>query len=136
MVLLSGYEVIKEAFEKPEFAGRPSIGPFLVLAGKEKWGLVVSEGQNWAEQRRFALRHLRDFGFGKKSMEGAILENASDFINVLKSKKGSPISTERMLSLVVLSALWEIIAGEKLAIDDPRAQDALNRISRYAQKSF
>ncbi|CAG7713296.1 unnamed protein product, partial [Allacma fusca] len=28
-------------------------------------GVVSSSGQEWVEQRRFTLRHLRDFGFGK-----------------------------------------------------------------------
>ncbi len=31
-------------------------------------------GDVWKEQRRFTLRHLRDFGFGKASMEDIIIE--------------------------------------------------------------
>ncbi len=36
-------------------------------------GLVYSSGSEWSEQRRFALRTLKDFGFGKKSMEELIV---------------------------------------------------------------
>lgn len=126
MVVLSGYETIKEAYDKPEFSGRPSLGPILLIAGKEKRGLVASEGPHWSEQRRFALRNLRDFGFGKKSMEIGIQEDVTDLISKLKRQNGSPITTERMLSLVVLSSLWSIVAGEKMSIDDPKATELLN----------
>ncbi|OXA51275.1 Methyl farnesoate epoxidase [Folsomia candida] len=126
VVVLSGYETIKEAYDKPEFSGRPSLGPILLIAGKEKRGLVASEGPHWSEQRRFALRNLRDFGFGKKSMEIGIQEDVTDLISKLKRQNGSPITTERMLSLVVLSSLWSIVAGEKMSIDDPKATELLN----------
>ena len=34
-----------------------------------KQTVILSEGRTWVEQRRFALRTLRDFGFGKQGME-------------------------------------------------------------------
>jgi hypothetical protein len=37
------------------------------------------------EQRRFTLRHLRDFGFGKKSLEGIILDEAEVLIKKLQN---------------------------------------------------
>lgn len=39
---------------------------------------MFTEGTFWTEQRRFSLRHLRDFGFGKKSTEHVIWEEAED----------------------------------------------------------
>ena len=35
-------------------------------------GVLGSGGQYWKEMRRFMLRNLKDFGFGKASMESMI----------------------------------------------------------------
>jgi hypothetical protein len=32
-------------------------------------GFFFTDGPFWTEQRRYSLRHLRDLGFGKKSLE-------------------------------------------------------------------
>jgi len=47
---------------------------------------MFSEGPFWVEQRRFTLRHLRDFGFGKKSVENVIREEAEDLFETVFKK--------------------------------------------------
>ena len=32
----------------------------------------MADGQEWTDQRRFALKHLKDFGFGRAGLEGVI----------------------------------------------------------------
>jgi len=46
-------------------------------------GFFFTDGPFWVEQRRFSLRHLRDFGFGKRSLEGIILDEAEELIKRL-----------------------------------------------------
>ena len=46
-------------------------------------GLLQSSGPEWVEQRRFALRQLRDLGFGKSSMEDNILDEIEKLTNLL-----------------------------------------------------
>ena len=35
-------------------------------------GIIHTEGSHWTIQRRFSLKTLKDFGFGKQSLEVAI----------------------------------------------------------------
>lgn len=60
---------------------------FLVNHSKHFLGLFFTEGNLWHEQRRFVLRYLRDFGFGRRfqELELEINEEILNFINLLKS---------------------------------------------------
>jgi len=80
------------------------------------------------DQRRFSLRNLRDFGFGKQTMEHMIQETTSDFIQELKKKLGTPIDLHERFSIVVVSALWRIAAGEKLSQNDPKILELLDKL--------
>ena len=40
----------------------------------------MTDGQLWSEQRRFTVRHLKDLGFGKTSLEGLMLQEVSDLM--------------------------------------------------------
>jgi hypothetical protein len=39
--MLSDYELIKEAFERQEFSGRPKLGPFILVAGEDRRGALL-----------------------------------------------------------------------------------------------
>lgn len=51
-------------------------------------GVFFIEGRKWQEQRRFALRHMRDFGFGRRQekLETEIMDEASLFLDILKNR--------------------------------------------------
>uniref|UniRef100_A0A1I8IS56 Cytochrome P450 n=1 Tax=Macrostomum lignano TaxID=282301 RepID=A0A1I8IS56_9PLAT len=66
---LNSARAIREAYsaQAEVFAGRPKLlGDSLV---GETGGLVFIDGPVWRDYRRFTLRTLRDFGFGKEEIE-------------------------------------------------------------------
>ncbi len=52
-------------------------------------GVVGTHGQYWKELRRFMLRNLRDFGFGKSSMGDLFQEEAEKLCNALSKTAGN-----------------------------------------------
>lgn len=50
-------------------------------------GIFFREGESWNEQRRFALRYLRDFGFGRRfdSFEKEIEIQIQQFIDMVRN---------------------------------------------------
>lgn len=51
------------------------------------WGIFFRDGTFWREQRRFTLRHLRDFGFGRRFAELEVHANEEllDWIDMVRS---------------------------------------------------
>ncbi|KAK0426808.1 hypothetical protein QR680_009911 [Steinernema hermaphroditum] len=77
VVMVVDYDVIHETFK---MNGEPHNGrqkAFVFTGYREKMGLIWSDGDGWQEQRRFSLRVLRDFGFGRNIMQQRILEEIS-----------------------------------------------------------
>lgn len=50
-------------------------------------GIFFTDGPMWKEQRRFVLRHLRDYGFGRRfqDLELVINEELKDMIDIMKN---------------------------------------------------
>ncbi len=72
------------------------------------------------EQRRFALRTLRDFGFGRKGMESLIMDEVNEFVNWIARHGGEPISLHGRINLAVVNALLAVLTGERYDHDDPK----------------
>lgn len=52
-----------------------------------KTGIFFTEGDIWHEQRRYILRYLRDFGFGRRfdSLETEIQIQIAQYFDVIKN---------------------------------------------------
>ena len=121
-VVLNNPDDIREAFGRAEFAGKSGFNPTVDETVEDyNKGIVMSFGKPWVEQRRFALRTLRDLGFGKRTMEGIIMEEVRELTEQLKSKHcDHPIKTNHMFNMAVFNVIWSIIAGERHEYEDPR----------------
>ena len=69
------HDVVNEVFKREETNFRlpfRDMLQWLVLIRRSRdgnEGIVYGDGRKWREQRRFTIATLRDFGFGKSSME-------------------------------------------------------------------
>ncbi|KAI5729980.1 hypothetical protein M8J76_008667 [Diaphorina citri] len=120
-VVCFGYPAIKEMLSKEEFDGRPR-GPFYETRtwGKRQ-GLLVTDEQLWVEQRRFVLRQLREFGFGKRTMAQLVEEEAYQLVQLFKQEVqdgGAIIPMRDAFSVPVLNTLWSMLAGIRYSPED------------------
>lgn len=81
---------VKEMLNCQAFDGRPNLmlsqlrDPELLPRG-----IFFTEGPYWKEQRRFALRHLRDYGFGRRFADLEIEFN-DEILNLIDLIKNGP----------------------------------------------
>ena len=92
-------------FGREEFSGRIS-GQYMKkhkFIGGTPQGILHTTGLHWAVQRRFALKTLKDFGFGRKSLESAINEEIDEVIQYFQSHQ---VINERSLSLSTINMFY------------------------------
>jgi hypothetical protein len=72
---------------------------------------------------------LRDFGFGKKSMESIIHDEVSDLIERFKQNSGKPMSIDNAFNAAVVNAIWSVMTGERFKQDDPELMRAISLLT-------
>jgi methyl farnesoate epoxidase/farnesoate epoxidase len=72
-------------------------------------GVLFSHGTYWKELRRFLLRNLRDFGFGKTSMEDLFQDEVGKLCQHFSKRTDQPINLSGTMNISIVNALWSIL---------------------------
>ncbi|XP_017774947.1 PREDICTED: probable cytochrome P450 303a1 [Nicrophorus vespilloides] len=134
IVMAYGMQAIKEFLMNENLNGRPT-GPFYELRTFGRKGVLLTDEAFWTEQRKFILRHLREFGFGKRNMSEMIEQEAEVMVNHIKEQMGKKgevvLQMDTMFGIHVLNTLWTMLAGTKYSPDDENLihlQSILNKL--------
>ncbi|EFN88284.1 cytochrome P450 18a1 [Harpegnathos saltator] len=122
VVVISDPRLIREAFRREEFTGRPHSEFNSILSG---YGIINSEGSLWKDQRRFLHDKLRNFGMShmggaKKLMEIRIQHEIEGFIRGLELRQGAPTDFSAALSMTVSNVICTVIMGMRFHHGDPQ----------------
>jgi len=133
-VVLSSLESQKALLTKDELAGR-YIWPFSRDRSFHKeLGVVFSNGKFWYETRKFTLKTLRDFGFGRKSsMDSIIHEELSFLIAHVKRRLATTnniLTIHHNFDLSMVNVLWSLVTGHRFNYDDPILNEMLRHNDR------
>ncbi|EFX83960.1 hypothetical protein DAPPUDRAFT_47261 [Daphnia pulex] len=135
MISVVGTEAVREALQNNDLNGRPSGAILLSRTFGERLGLIFVDGDVWQEQRRFTLRHLRDLGFGKTSIEDQMMDEIADLISEIsttaKSNPDHVVDFKSIFSVSVINILWAIIGGKRFQRDDPKFKKLLDNIDQF-----
>ncbi|XP_066264684.1 cytochrome P450 2U1-like [Branchiostoma lanceolatum] len=131
VVVLNGHKAIQDALVKqPEvFSDRP---PMSEVHFKDAGIVMARYGEDWKVKRRIGLTALRQFGMGKRSLEGKITEEARSLCDVLAEKNGTATDMSLLLSNGVSNVICVMSFGERFEYNDMEFQRLMRLISVIA----
>ena len=91
-------------------------------------GIVFNEGPSWQQLRRFTLKTLKEFGFGKAGMQELVMEEVEHFLDHLR-EGNTIVDMSSQLPLPILNSLWRVAVGERFNYDDPQLSSIMERLN-------
>lgn len=121
-ISVCGAEAVKEALNNPDLDGRPDTPVGRSRTAGLGLGILFDSGAMLIEQRRFALRHLRQLGYGKSSSETIIQDEILDLLKRMKDESDSNpnriVDFKHIFRLPNLNIIWAFIGGKRFQSDD------------------
>ena len=94
-------------------------------------GLVFAHGKELVERRKFTLRNLQNFEFGRTATtESLIMGEIEDVLGNLKNCTHGPFVLADKFVFIVMNSLWMIIAGKRYSHDDPKLTFIFDELKR------
>ncbi|XP_053328580.1 cytochrome P450 2G1-like [Spea bombifrons] len=132
VIVISGYEAVRDALiiQGDDFAARgklPTIDNFA-----QGYGISFSNGERWRQMRGFTFKTLKSFGFGKKSFELRIQEEAECMVEKLKNLRGQPTDPTKLFMYASSNILFSIVFGDRSEYKDER----FSKLLGYVEETF
>ncbi|XP_074657960.1 cytochrome P450 2J6-like [Tubulanus polymorphus] len=129
LIILYDMDAIQQAFQVQgdEFDSRPLSMFYMKLINYK--GLIGSSGSLWKEQRRFALRTLRDFGMGKSALGEKIAEETYHFISELEKHGRKPFQISLSIDVAISNVICALTFGRRFHYEDEKFR-YLNKLVR------
>lgn len=126
IVMVNTLEANKEMLFNEDIDGRPKGIFYQTRTWGERRGVLLTDGELWKEQRKFLIKHLKEFGFGRRGMGNiAKLEafhmtnDVTEIINN-NNKKPAIIQMHNFFNVYILNTLWTMMAGLRHKPSDPQ----------------
>ncbi|KAM9279277.1 cytochrome P450 2J4-like [Morus bassanus] len=130
VIVLNGFQAVKDGMTMhPEDVSGRLVSPFFRAMAKGK-GIMLATGHTWKQQRRFALRTLRNLGLGKRGLEHRVQEEAHYLVDFFASMKGKPLDPSFPLIHSVSNVICAVVFGHRFSREDETFHELLRDTER------
>lgn len=105
-------------------------------------GIIFVSGDAWKEMRRFSMRTLRDFGYGKQTSMQTVLDSEVkallqklDQIASQAEMKGKEtiLPVKHLFTMPVLNILWSMVSNIRTDEDDVKLGKLIHLVDNLAR---
>ncbi|XP_021357311.1 cytochrome P450 2J6-like isoform X2 [Mizuhopecten yessoensis] len=86
----------------------------------EQWGIGFASGDHWKQTRTFSLSTLRNFGFGKKSLESRVQEEIGAYLDIIEEQNGQSYNIKEMTTMAISNIICSITFGNRFEYTDAK----------------
>eukprot|EP00088_Acartia_fossae_P043927 TRINITY_DN4649_c0_g2_i1.p1 TRINITY_DN4649_c0_g2~~TRINITY_DN4649_c0_g2_i1.p1 ORF type:complete len:489 (+),score=168.74 TRINITY_DN4649_c0_g2_i1:31-1497(+) len=133
VVVINTPEAIKEAFERPEFSGRPGnfSGTFFQ---KGRTGITTTEGAHWKSQRSFLKEYLDKItSSSSQGFQDIMMDEVTDLKTDLNKKVDEPLAVSYKLNVCIINILWNLTCGRRLHAQQQEFQTVYECVDKITQ---
>ena len=111
------------------------MGKFKSPDGKRRGLLDPDISSFWKDQKRFVLKSLRDYGFGKKS-EQNIQEEAKALVNFMSATVDSneDFFIKDIFNIPVVNVIWRMVANKTFQMDGSEGHEFVRTLDEILSK--
>ena len=78
------------------------------------------------------MKHLKDLGFGRKSLDSVMIEEVDQLIDkLIKTQRNGVIEIHGTFNIAIINILWQIVASKRF---DPEAEDTKNMLDMLTKQ--
>ena len=113
VAMINDWRLAKTLFTKEEFSGRVQnyTTKWARSLGGKNLGVALTDGAFYNSQKLFLVKQLKQFGFGKTSLETVIVEQANSMASYLEENAGKQVIKKDVFATPVINILWSMMAG-------------------------
>lgn len=94
-------------------------------------GVFASSGQLWKEHRTFGITSLRNFGFGKRTLQTRIMEEIDYFLSEVDSYKGKPFDIQQLISKSIANVIAALVFGKRFELTDSTSAEMCSLLNEF-----
>ena len=86
---------------------------------------MAADDALWAEHRKFAMKIIRNLGFGKRVMEPRITQEFQTLLQELARSNCKPIYLRDPLQMCMTNIVFSVALGKSFDYSDPNFKDVV-----------
>ncbi|CAL8146559.1 unnamed protein product [Orchesella dallaii] len=137
-VVFNSYELMEKYMRKHEFSDRYCNEWFLERTFSKRLGMVNGEygTPEWSEIKKFSMRSLSQYGFGKTTKMHSILEeevtNSVEEMKKMAKENGGVVTIGKQFAVSNINLVWATAAGKRYPLSDPKFKQLVNNVHSFA----